>query len=283
MLFWGFEGFFCLFGVFCEVFYFGKRGCKICQTDALFPLKATPTSTRHSHQSVCPFLVQSPFRTSQLPVPGPGRMSCPYFINGKNQDIWALIYVFFTIPHHIRLQLLPADLGKTSKKMGFPLNATPSSLHSQASIHWSNLIQDTPKPSLWCRATKCSFEHRTVICQDKALGYAVHDCAVAHTHHPGVPASGRTSAVPDPSRCPGAGPHGSPGTWWHRWALGPSTGSWLLSLLGSRIVSGEQGLPPQSSVSWHILRCRKRQIYTHSCPDPLFPLEQECQRSNSSF
>lgn len=135
------------------------------------------------------------------------------------------------------------------------------------------LFRATPKHSLWCRgiAIKFSFKHWTVICQDKAPGNAPHYCAVAHTHHPGVPAWGRTSAVCGPSRCPGAGPHGSPGTWWLRWALGPGTGFWPLSWLGSRIVSGVRGLPQQSSVSWHILQCRKRKIYTHTCPNPLFP------------
>lgn len=70
----------CWWGFFC------KRCCKICHTDALFPLKVTPTNAQHSRHSVCPFLVFSSSCTSQLPVPGPGRMSCPYFINCKNQD-----------------------------------------------------------------------------------------------------------------------------------------------------------------------------------------------------
>lgn len=138
-------GFFCLFGVVC--LFVCKRCCKICQTDALFPLKVIPTNAQPFHHSTCLFLVYSHSRTSQLLVPGPGRMSCPYFINWKNQDSWALIYVFFTVPHSERLLLLPAKLEKSRKKMGFPLNTTttvasPSSLWSQAVTHWSDLIWD---------------------------------------------------------------------------------------------------------------------------------------------
>lgn len=76
-------------------------------------------------------------RTSQLLVPGPGRVPRPHFIDPKHQHGRTLVDVLLAVPRPVRLVVAPVDLEKSSKKIVFPLNTTTA----VASPHFN-----TPSP-----------------------------------------------------------------------------------------------------------------------------------------